>query len=54
MTIWKMIKPFLSDKILYSQKNALLYKKETIVGNDETTQIFSSTFFQILSVISIL
>ena len=40
-----MIKPFLSDKILYSQKNALLYKKETIVGNDETTQIFPSTFF---------
>ena len=45
MTIWKIIKPFLSDKILYSQKNTLLDKKETIVSNDETTQIFSSTFF---------
>ena len=48
-TFCKTIKPFLLDKVTSTQKISFIDREEIIMGNDNTTEILNTFFFNIVS-----
>ena len=47
-TFWKTIKPILPEKLTSTQKITLIEKEEIIVGDDNTTEVLNTVFFNIV------
>ena len=48
-TFWKTIKPFLSDKIISTQKITLIDKEKIIMGDNNTAEVLNTFFPNIVS-----
>ena len=49
-TFWKIVKPFLSDKVTFALKITLLFNDKIVKNDDDTAKVLN-TFFQLSLVI---